>query len=203
MKLYYFETTNGHKVCGTAKYLQADVDFVRVDLTLGEHKHPEYLAINPNGKIPTLVDDEHVVWESSAIMAYLARGTDLWPDDPIQQIEIMQWIAWDTAHFGRHAGTHYFENYIKGKFGLGEPSAAALDEARGFFCQFAEVLEQRLSTQPYVLGDQLTIADFHLNANLTVHETSKLDFSNFQAISRWHNQLNSLPAWAEPFPTQG
>ena len=72
MKLYYFETINGQKACAVAKYLDAPVEYVRVDLSKGEHKAPGYLAINPNGKIPALVDGETNLWESSAIMCYLA-----------------------------------------------------------------------------------------------------------------------------------
>ena len=61
MKLYYFETINGQKVCAVAKYLDAPVEYVHVDLAKGEHKTPAYLAINPNGKIPALVDGDTVV----------------------------------------------------------------------------------------------------------------------------------------------
>ena len=72
MKLYYFETINPQKACAVARYLNSPVEFVRVDLAKGQHKSPDYLAINPNGKVPALVDGDTKLWESNAIMCHLA-----------------------------------------------------------------------------------------------------------------------------------
>src|SRR3954470_23409904 len=106
MKLYYFETPNGRKPCAVAKYLGLSVDFVRVDLAKGEQRLPQYLASNPNGKIPVLEDGEVKLWESPAIMCYLAHkaGSELWPKDDLLKIDLIRWLNWDTAHFSRHAG---------------------------------------------------------------------------------------------------
>ena len=71
MKLYYAETMNPRKVCALAKYLGLPVEFVRVDLRKGEQHTPDFLAVNPNGKVPVLVDGDLVLWESTAIMARL------------------------------------------------------------------------------------------------------------------------------------
>ena len=81
MKLYYFETMNPRKACVTAKYLGSPVEYVRLDARKGEHKSPAHLARNPNGKVPVLVDGDKTLWESAAIMVYLANkaGSDLWP----------------------------------------------------------------------------------------------------------------------------
>ena len=92
MKLYYAETLNPRKACAVAKYLNSPVEYVRVELAKGAHKKPEYLAMNPNGKVPTLVvSEDFVIWEADAIMAYLARfaGSDLLPEGD-KQIEVMR-----------------------------------------------------------------------------------------------------------------
>ena len=83
MKLYYSDTLNPRKACAVARYLNSPVEFVHVDLAKGEHKTPDYLAINPNGKVPALTDGDLKIWESNAIMCHLARkaGSDLWPRD--------------------------------------------------------------------------------------------------------------------------
>ena len=98
MKLYYFETLNPRKACAVAKYLGSPVEFVRVDLTKGEHKKPGYLAINPNGKVPAFTDGDTKLWEADAIMAYLAKveGSDLFPKDN-RQIELMRWLSWSRS----------------------------------------------------------------------------------------------------------
>ena len=74
MKIFYAETINPRKVCAVARYLDLPVDFVPVDLSKGEHRTPEYLAINPNGKVPALEDGDIRLWEANAIMCHLARA---------------------------------------------------------------------------------------------------------------------------------
>ena len=113
MKLYYFETPNPRKACAVARYLNSPVAFVRVDLGKQENKSPDYLAINPNGKVPALADGEVRLWESIAIMCYLAdkAGSDLWPKDA-RQSEVLKWLSWDAMHFSRHGGALLFQNFI-------------------------------------------------------------------------------------------
>lgn len=139
MKLYYFETLNPRKACAVAKYLGSPVEYVRVDLGKGENKTPEFLAINPNAKVPALTDGSTRLWEADAIMGYLAKaaGSDLWPGDE-RQIEVMRWLSWNAYHFTRHAGALYFQHIVKPLiFGTG-PDPKAVEEATGFVKQFAQ-----------------------------------------------------------------
>lgn len=202
MKLYYFETPNPRRPCAVAKYLNSPVEFVRIDLGKGENKTPELLAVNPNGKVPALSDGDVKLWEGNAIMVYLAdkAGSDLWPKDSASQIEIMRWFNWDTAHFSRHAATLFFENHIKAVFGLGEPDAAAIEEATGFFKRFAGVLDDHLEGRDWMVGDHLTVADFGVGAMLPTAQEARLPMDDFKQISRWHDGLMELPAWRNPFP---
>ena len=202
MKLYYFESINPQKACAVAKHLGSPAELVRVDLAKGEHKAPEYLAINPNGKVPTLVDGESKIWEANAIMAHLARaaGSDLWPRDEDLQIELTRWLSWDAQHFTRHAGGLYFQFIIKPLFFGDKPDLAAVEEATGLFRRFAAVLDDHLRGRKYILGDTLTIADFATAITLPYAEKSKIPIAEFPEIERWHARLNELPAWREPFP---
>jgi len=68
MKLFYCEALNPRKACAVARYLDSPVEFVRVDIAKGEHKTPQFLAMNPNGKVPVLQDGARTLWESNAIM---------------------------------------------------------------------------------------------------------------------------------------
>ncbi len=203
MKLYYFQTINGQKVCAVAKYLDAPVEYIHVDLAKGEQKSPAFLAINPNGKIPALVDGDTVLWESNAIMCHLARKakSDLWPTDPVKQIEVLKWLSWNSEHFTRHAGTLYFNHVIKPKFGIGAPDEKAVEEAIGFAKQFVAVLDRELEGRTFLLGDHLTVADFAVSVTLPQAETIKLPLEGFKNIARWKAQLEDIPAWREPFPT--
>jgi glutathione S-transferase len=203
MKLYYSETLNPRKACAVAKYLGLPVDFVRVDLARGEHMTPDYLNQNPNGKTPLLIDGDLQLWESAAIMTHFAvkAGSNLWPSDGAQQVEVLRWLSWDLAHFSRHGGALYFENYIKPALGLGEANAAVVAEAGKFFRRFAGVLDTHLATRRYLVGDQLSIADFAVAAVLPWAKEAKLPLEGFNHVVRWHDQLMELPAWREPFPT--
>jgi glutathione S-transferase len=204
MRLYYSETPNPRKVCAVAKYLNSPVEYVRIELSKGEHKQPDYLAVNPNGKTPALEDGDVKLWEAHAIMAYLAQkaGSDLWPDDPVEQIEVMKWLNWDTAHFSRHAGRLWFQYFLKGLIGAGEPDQAEVEDAMGYFRQFAGVLDNHLKGKDTVVADRLTIADFGVATFMPLSGEAKLPLEDFPEIRRWSDRMASLDAWSDPWPTQ-
>jgi glutathione S-transferase len=201
MKLHYAEVLTPRKACAVARYLNAPVEFVHVDLGKGQHRTPAFLALNPNGKVPVLDTGRGTLWESNAIMCFLARraGSDLWPDDD-RQIEVLRWLSWDSEHFTRHAGTLYFEHLVKPAFGLGDPDPAAVEEATGFFRRFAAVLDDHLRGRTCLVGDGLTVADFAIAVTLPYAEAAHIPAAEFPEIQRWHGRLMALPAWRDPFP---
>ncbi|HVI88304.1 MAG TPA: glutathione S-transferase family protein [Dongiaceae bacterium] len=200
MKLYYCETLNPRKVCALARHLDLPVEFVRVDLKTGEHRKPDFLAINPNGKVPVLQDGDWTLWESNAIMCHLAKRakSDLWPEDE-RQIEVMRWLYWDTNHFTRHGGSLYFENLVKPALGMGAPDEAAVKQATNFFHNFAGVLDTHLKGRDFLVGNRLSIADFATAVCLPYAEGAKLPLEPYAEIRRWHAGLEKLPAWQKPF----
>ena len=203
MKLYYAETFNPRKACAVAKYLESPVDYVRVDLAHGEHRQPPYLALNPNGKVPLLVDGALRLWEADAIMVHLAAkaGSDLWPSAPALQVEVLRWLSWNQAHFSRHGAALYFEHLIKHWLGMGEADAAAVAEAEKFFRQFAAVLDGHLAAHEWLVDDRLGVADFAVSTPLGWAREARLPLDGFQHLARWHRQLQALPAWSDPFPS--
>ncbi|WP_136658153.1 glutathione S-transferase family protein [Nitratireductor sp. XY-223] len=204
MKLYYSETPNPRKPCAVAKHVNAPVEFVRVELAKGEHKTPAYLAVNPNGKTPALADGDVHLWEAHAIMAYLAlkSGSDLWPDNPVLQIEVMKWLNWDTAHFSRHAGRLWFQRFLKGAIGAGDPDAAEIEEATGFFKQFAGILDDHLKGRDHILGNRLTIADFGVATFIPLADQAELPLEPFAELRRWADGMMAIDAWRDPWPSE-
>jgi glutathione S-transferase len=202
MKLYYAETLNPRKACAVARHLGSPLEWVRVDLVKGEQRTAGFLAINPNGKVPALVDADLRLWEANAIMCHLSlkAGADLWPSDEGRQVEVLRWLSWDTSHFTRHAGALYFEHIIKPLLGIGDPDPAVTVEATGYFRQFAAVLDAHLSSRTHLVGDALSVADFAVAVSLPYAEKAKLPLGDFPAVQRWHARLCELPAWREPFP---
>lgn len=202
MKLYYFDTLNPRKVCAVARYLNSPVEFVYTNLGKGEHKTDRFLAINPNGKVPALEDGDLKLWEANAIMCHLAgvAGSDLWPQNPEQQIEVMRWLTWNSEHFTRYAGELYFQYLIKPRFNLGDVDNAAVEEATGYVRKYAGILDQHLSNRKFLVGEKLTVADFAVAVTLPYAEEAHIPLAEFPNVVRWHDRLNELPAWREPFP---
>lgn len=204
MKLYYAEVLMPRKACALAQHVGADVDFIHVDLKNGEQKSPDYLALNPNGKVPTLVDGDKTLWEANAIMCRLsvAAGADLWPDDVDRQIEIIRWFNWDTNHFTHHGGALYFEYVVKRMFDIGAPDANVVEEALGYFRTYAAVLNDHLLGRKFLVGDRLSVADFAVAVTLPYAKAAHLPVDDFPAVKTWHDRLCELPAWREPFPAK-
>ena len=201
MKLYWYDTVNPRKACAVAKHLGSPVEYVRVDLGRGEHRTPEYLALNPNGKVPTLADGTRALWESTAIMCLLAArsDSDLWPQDD-RQTEVIRWLSWDLASFYRAGGTLYFEHIIKPRFGLGEPDPAAIRQANHEWRHLATILDAHLHDRRWLVGDALSIADFAVAAFLPYAAQARIPLADFPAVHCWHERLNELAAWRDPFP---
>jgi glutathione S-transferase len=204
MKLYYAETLAPRKACAVASYLDLPIDYVFVDLGRGEHTKPDYLAINPNGKVPALVDGERRLWEADAIICHLAQRAQsaLWPRDAQQQIDVVRWMSWNGQHLYRHAGALYFEHLIKPLIGLGGPDQTKVAEAQAFFRQHAAVLDQHLKGRKWLLGNDLSVADFSVGVSLPYAKGSAMPVDEFPEVRRWHDQLNAFDAWRNPFPAR-
>lgn len=202
MKLYYSDVLSPRKVCAVAKYLKAPVEYVYLDLSRREHQTPAMLALNPSGKVPTLVDGERVVCEADAIICYLSdrMDADLWPRARDGQLEIIRWFSWNAMHFGRAGGALYFEYVIRSRFRIGAPDPAAVAQAQDEFRKYAAVLDEHLSGRKWILGDALSVADFSVAVPLPYAQAAHMPLDEYPQVRRWHDQLNQLDAWRDPFP---
>jgi glutathione S-transferase len=203
MKLYYSDILSSWRACAAARYLNAPVEYVYLDFAKGEHKSPAYLAINPNGKVPTLVKGERITWEADAVICQLSDDMDagLWPHDS-RQIDVIRWFSWNAQHFMRAGGTLYFENVVKRRFRIGAPDPAVVQEALDEFRRWATILDNHLADRSWLVGDSLTVADFTVAAALPFADDAELPLSGFANVRRWNDRLNELDAWREPYPVR-
>ena len=203
MKIYWFKAQAPRRVLALVKHLGLKAELVEVDMMHGGLKAPDYVALNPNMKAPTLVDGDLVLWESSAIMAHLCikAGSDLWPaNNPAEQVELLRWLSWNDSHWSPAVGPFYFEHVVKSTFGIGPPDREALKkEARGLI-KFAKVLDGHLAGRDFVACDRLTIADFQLASMVMYWRESEMPLDEFANILRWVDGLMQIPAWANPWP---
>src|SRR5579863_3322856 len=130
MQIYWIEAQAPRRVLALVKHLDIDAELIHLG---GDGlQAPEYAALNPNRKAPTLVDGDTVLWESAAIMAYLCikAGSDMWPvHAPLEQVEVMRWLSWNNCHWAPAVGNFYFQHIVKKTFNLGPPDREALKHA--------------------------------------------------------------------------
>ena len=204
MKLYMNAMSpNVRRVRLTAAVLGMDLEEKKLDFTKGEHKNPEYLALNPNGAVPTLVDGDFVLTESRAIMQYLASKkpeSGLLPRDEKARADVVRWQFWDASHFAPHLSTLAFEKMLKAMMGMGDPDQRKVDDALGNFRRFAAVLNKRLEGKKYVLGDALTIADLTLASSLMYARQADAPLGELPNIQAWFSRISDTDAWKKTNP---
>ena len=201
MRLYYHPmSSNSRRVLLTVHHLGLDVGRVAVDLSQGEHKKPDYLRLNPNGKVPTLVDGDFQLWESHAIMQYLAEKTrqqDLYPEDVTARADVNRWLFWSASHFAPTAAILIRERVSKRVIGgLGEADPLAIARGEAALPEVALVLDRHLAGKPWIAQDRLTLADFAVAAPLMHMAAAQLPISDFENLQAWFARVQSLDAWA-------
>jgi glutathione S-transferase len=199
MRLYHHPmSSNARRAVMTALHLGTEVELVVVDLSRGEQRRPEYLRMNPNGKVPTLDDDGFVLWESHAIMQYLADktpGQALYPEAIQARADVNRWLFWSAHHFTPAISVLGRENLVKGMIGQGAPDPVAVKRGEGLVTDCAKVLDTHLAGKTWVAQGRLTLADLALATPLMVIEQAKLPVKEYANLLAWFGRVQDLPAW--------
>jgi glutathione S-transferase len=188
------------KVLAVANHLGLPYEMKLVNLVKGEQRAPEYVALNANMKMPTLRDGDFVLWESNAIVQYLAAQrpqSGLLPEETRGRLDVTRWQFWDLAHWDPACAGFIFEYLVKPVLlGITDgPDKAALARSEEQFHRSAAVLDAQLRGRTYVTGDTLTLADFVLAAPLNVAEIAHIPIAPYAEIKRWFATMSALPAW--------
>jgi glutathione S-transferase len=202
MKLYGFPPSpNTWKVRAVAAQLGLPLDFELVDLT--KPRTPEYLAVNPSGRTPTLVDGDFTLSESSAIMQYLAgrASNTLWPNDARTRADITRWQCWQLAHWGAEACQPLiFQRLVKKLLNLGPPDEAAVAKGTEAFNRDARLLDGHLAKHSCLVGNAVTLADFAVAAMLFYAKEAELPIAPYGHLRDWFGRVSALPAWRDTAP---
>jgi glutathione S-transferase len=205
MKVYGFPPSpNTWKVRAVAAHLGVPLELELVDLTAGQQRKPDYLTLNPGGRTPVLVDGDFIVWESNAILQYIAGRSPnaLWPDNAQARADIARWQCWQLAHWGAQAcEPQIFERLVKKLLNLGSPDPAVLAKATQAFHREAAMLDAHLAKRPYLAGNALTLADFSVAAPLFYSNEAELPVEPYQHVRDWFTRVSALPAWRDAAPT--
>ncbi|OXI80953.1 glutathione S-transferase [Burkholderia sp. AU33423] len=159
MKLYGFAGTRSQRALWGLKELDADFEFISVNLLQGEHKRPEFLRLNPAGKVPVLVDGDLVIPESAAIVLYLADKYPekaLLPVDPALRAEAYRWVMFAVTELEQPLWRITRHSFI---YPPEKRSPADIELAREDFRTMAAILDMHLEGREFIVGDTLTVAD--------------------------------------------
>jgi glutathione S-transferase len=204
MKLYGFPPSpNTWKVRAVAAHLGIPLELQLVDLTKGGSRSPDYLAINPTGRTPALVDGEFKLWESTAIMQYIAaqKPNSLWPDNARARADIARWQSWSLAHWSKEGCEPLiFNRLVKKLMNLGAPDEAAVAKGVECFNKEAKVLDTHLAKHPFLVGKELTLADFSVAAQLFYTKEADLPVAPYPHLQEWFGRVSALPCWPETAP---
>jgi glutathione S-transferase len=204
MKLYQHPfSSNARKAVMTSLLLELPVELVLVDLAQGAQRNPEYLKLNPNAKVPTLVDGDLVLWESLAIMLYFAEkkgDTTLYPKSLAARADVHRWLFWAAGHFTPTISILNFENMLKQRFNMGAPDAARVKLAEADLTTLGKVLDAQLANREWVCGSTMTLADVALACPLMSTQPAKLPVQGFANVQRWYAKVQQLDAWKQTQP---
>ncbi|MFO1199137.1 MAG: glutathione S-transferase N-terminal domain-containing protein [Burkholderiaceae bacterium] len=190
--LYTAGTPNGYKVSIALEELALPYTVHAIDLLRGEQKAPAFVAINPNGRIPAIVDRDEgdfAVFESGAILVYLAEKTGrLMPADAKGRSQVMQWLMFQMAGVGPMMGqANVFHRYLPEKIPL------AIERYHGECRRLFGVLDARLRDHEFLAGDY-SIADVATWPWVRTHDWSGVPIEGFAHLRRWLDAIGARPA---------
>ncbi|MBV8494848.1 MAG: glutathione S-transferase family protein [Alphaproteobacteria bacterium] len=197
MKLYHFPSPNPQKVTFALKELGLDCEIVPVDLAKGEQRRPEFLAINPFGRVPVLVDGDLTLTESHAILAYLGDKTGrLWPASAAGRAPALQWLFFLSQHMMPPAGELAFNRIAARVLGF-PPDEAAIARGEKALPGVIGVLEGQLATQKWIGGPEFSLVDCAYVPVLNVVEKAGFGYRDFPKLAAYLDAARARPGWKE------
>ncbi|HSM31905.1 MAG TPA: glutathione S-transferase N-terminal domain-containing protein [Woeseiaceae bacterium] len=201
IRLYTWSTPNGVKISIALEELGLDYEVTPIDIGKDEQFSPEFLAISPNNKIPAIVDGEVSLFESGAILLYLAHKTGKLapPADSPAYFRMLQWLLWQVAHFGPMLGqAHHYLKFNPGKSEYAEKRYH--QEALRLY----RVLNSRLEGRDFI-ADGFSIVDIATWPWVSRFEFQQIDLHDFPEVMRWYLALADRPAFQRGYriPDEG
>ena len=207
MKLYHHpfsSSTRRVTVTANALGLAEQIEHVPVDLA-NQADRDALVAVNPNKKIPVLVDGDLVLWESHAIMQYLCsqqQEQTLYPVAPRLRADVDRWLHWISSHLAPAVGPLSFEKLWKKFVTGGEPDPVIVARYEGMFRITTGVLDAHLATRRWLANDQLSLADLSLAATLMYSARTELPLADFPHVQALLARVHDLPAWRATEPAR-
>ncbi|MCA9406646.1 MAG: glutathione S-transferase family protein [Candidatus Omnitrophica bacterium] len=195
LKIYGADlSTPANKVRMMVNALDIPYEYVRVSIRDQENRTPEFLQMNPNGKIPVLDDNGFILFESGAICRYLAdkQNSSLYPKDLKQRALVDQWTDFAVIHINGAMNRVVFNRIFAKRIGR-KIDEQSLRDGLAFLEKFLPVVDDRLEGRDFLAEDGLTLADISLISILDPCEVAEVDLSAYKNIVAWRNRLRQEP----------
>ncbi len=188
----YMDSGNGYKVRLVLAQLELPYKLVECDILKGETRTPEFLQRNPNGRIPTLqIEDGSHIFESGAIVWYLAEGTPLAPTDRKARAETLQWMFFEQySHEPYIAVARFWKHYLPKLTPLQEMDLP--NRMKGGYAAL-DIMEKHLATRRFFVDERFGLADIALYAYTHVAHEGEFDLSKYPSINAWMARVASQP----------
>lgn len=207
MKIYADPiTVNCRKVLAGLDLMGAEVERVHVDYFKGDHRGDAYCKLNPNASVPCLEDGDFVLWESNAILGYVADKIGahaVYPTDLRTRADINRWLLWEASSWFPSCYVYLVEHCVKPLL-QAAPDAAIITAQDTVFHKLAGILDARLADRQWIAGVGPTIADIALAAPMHLHAFQRLPLDRHANLRRWLLEgVEKLPCWDRTFVGEG
>lgn len=199
MKLYFSRNLNPRVAVAVARYLRAPVEYIHA-APLDPSQQAKFRRLNPNLRVPILVEGEQSLWETDAIACRLAQlmGSEFWRTGSAQP-EMIRWLSWGKGEFVAACDKVHFERVTKQRYGLGPIRDEVVAEGLAQFATSAALLDDVLSEREWLVGEDISYADFRMATVLPFAELAGLPLHEYPRVAAWHARLWELEAWRDPF----
>jgi glutathione S-transferase len=197
--IYGFDFSSpANKVRFAANAMGLTYEYRQVNLLAGEQKSPEFLKLNPIGRVPAIDDNGFKVFESAVIIKYLAdkNNSSLYPKDLQKRTIIDQWIDFSNIHVATALARITF-NRVMYKLLNVEKDERSLNDGIKFLGNFLPIIEKQLKEHKYLAGNEMSLADINLLAVLDPAELSSVDLSAYPSIVNWRKNLKTQPFYTK------
>ena len=188
----FLDSGNGYKVRLLLNQLGRGFELVEKDILSGETRTPEFLRINPNGRVPALqLDDGTVLAESNAILVYLADGTPMWPTERLARAQVLQWMFFEQYSHEPNIATPRF--WLRHLPELDAARKAQLVQKQRLGHAALGVMEYHLGSRTFFVDERYTVADIALYAYTHVADQGGFDLAQYPAVRAWLARVQAQP----------
>ena len=198
-KLYFSRNYNPRLAVAAARYLNSPVEF-EFAAPYAPEQSEKFLKLNPNQRVPILVEGDKSLWEADAIACRLSQlaNSDFWPmGDALP--DVIRWISWGYWNFVTACDRVHFERVTKQRYGIGPVRQDQVELGLSEFAASAAILDERLDAADWLVGNRVTYADFRVACVLPFADLAGLPLADFPRVEAWHARLMNIPAWRDPF----